>query len=151
MRVVLKLGRRPPIETCEPPLPVIYFGLMTVTPYAPRSLRVGRERPDAGERGRVLSFRRSGLARKPQAPVESPAGLPALIPDMGQYERAGIQPDDYRHRMIVNTLGFAVCILLIVAGVWLANKIADLRRDQDCVLSGRRNCAQISIIGNVNR
>jgi hypothetical protein len=70
---------------------------------------------------------------------------------MGRYERSGTEPDDYRHRMIVNAIGFAVCILLIVAGVWLANKIAEVRRDQDCVLSGRRNCAQISIHGSLNR
>ena len=50
--------------------------------------------------------------------------------------------------MTVNAAAFGFCALLIVAGVWLAIKIAELRRDQDCVLSGRRNCAQISIINS---
>jgi hypothetical protein len=70
---------------------------------------------------------------------------------MGKYERTGAEPDDYRHRMIVNLVGFAICVVLIGAGLWLANTIAELRRDQDCVLSGRRNCAQISIPGDLNR
>lgn len=50
--------------------------------------------------------------------------------------------------MKVNAAAFGFCVLLVVVGVWLAIKIAEMRRDQDCVLSGRRNCAQLSIVGN---
>jgi hypothetical protein len=32
---------------------------------------------------------------------------------------------------------------LIGFGVWLAMSIADLRRTQDCILYGRRDCAVI--------
>lgn len=71
--------------------------------------------------------------------------------DIGKYERRAGEPDDYRHRMLVNVLGFVFSLLLIATGIWLATKIAELRRDQDCVLAGRRNCAQISIIGNPGR
>jgi hypothetical protein len=125
---------------------------MTVSPYAPQ-VRVGREPIPPRESARVLAFRRPGppTSRNPPALREAPSVPASPFPDMGQYERAGIEPDDYRHRMIVNVVGFAVCVLLVVAGVWLANKIAELRRDQDCVLSGRRNCAQISINGNLSR
>lgn len=125
---------------------------MTVSPYA-QEVRLDREGPVPREAGRVLAFRRPGAsaARKPSPIPESAPPIPSPFQDMGKYERTGTEPDDYRHRMIVNLLGLAVCILLIVAGVWLANKIAELRRDQDCVLSGRRNCAQISITGNLNR
>jgi hypothetical protein len=43
-------------------------------------------------------------------------------------------------------LGVAVfLVLLIVAGVWMANTIVDMRKVQDCALSGRRNCAPISV------
>jgi hypothetical protein len=35
--------------------------------------------------------------------------------------------------------------VLALAGVWLAIQIADLRKNQDCVLSGRRDCAPIDV------
>jgi hypothetical protein len=39
----------------------------------------------------------------------------------------------------------AFTIVLALAGVWLAIQIADLRKNQDCVLSGRRDCAPIDV------
>jgi hypothetical protein len=38
----------------------------------------------------------------------------------------------------------AVVVLLIGCGVWLMNSIVQLRKTQDCALTGRRNCAPIS-------
>ena len=35
--------------------------------------------------------------------------------------------------------------VLIVAGLWLVDKIAEFRKAQDCYLSGRRNCAPIEV------
>ena len=32
------------------------------------------------------------------------------------------EPDDYRQRMINNVLAFVFCILLVAAGVWLADR-----------------------------
>ena len=55
------------------------------------------------------------------------------------------EPDNYRQRMINNGLAFAFCILLVAVGVWLATSIAEMRRNQDCVLSGRRNCANVVV------
>jgi len=88
--------------------------------------------------GRVVPFRRPGA---PRWPAVSPRGP---VPDLTKYERADGR-DDYRHRMTMNVLGFLVTILLIVAGVWLADKIAELRKNQDCYLSGRLNCAPIEV------
>lgn len=51
--------------------------------------------------------------------------------------------DDFRHRMMVNAAGFAFAVLLTTAGIWLAFQISDLRQTQDCVLTGRRDCAPI--------
>jgi hypothetical protein len=34
-------------------------------------------------------------------------------------------------------------LVLAIAGGWLAIQIADLRKNQDCVLSGRTNCMRI--------
>ena len=36
-------------------------------------------------------------------------------------------------------------VALLAIGIWLAMSIADLRRTQDCVLMGLRNCARISV------
>ena len=33
---------------------------------------------------------------------------------------------------------------LTAVGIWLAMSIADMRKTQDCVLMGRRDCARIS-------
>ncbi len=92
--------------------------------------------PD-NERGRILPFRRGG-----RAPVRVPHDTP--VEDVGKYA-AGDEPDDYRQRMINNVLAFAFCIGLAAIGIWIATTIADMRRTQDCVLSGRRNCANIVV------
>jgi hypothetical protein len=89
--------------------------------------------PRDEERGRVLPFRR-GQTRMP------PPGNPP-IEGVEKYARS--EPDDYRQRMINNGLGLLACILLVVGGIWIANTMAEMRRNQDCVLSGRRNCTPI--------
>jgi hypothetical protein len=45
--------------------------------------------------------------------------------------------------MLVNVAAFAFICVLTAAGVWLADNLAALRKTQDCLLSGRRNCAMI--------
>ena len=53
------------------------------------------------------------------------------------------KPETERERMMIN-IGVAVFIVALVgAGIWLANTMVDVRKTQDCVLSGRRNCAPI--------
>jgi hypothetical protein len=63
---------------------------------------------------------------------------------MAEYAR-GEDPDDYRHRMIVNLAAFIFVIGLIGAGLWLADTMAAMRKNQDCVLSGRRDCTPIEV------
>jgi len=108
---------------------------------------MGQEQQKAEEFGRVVKFER----REPSVAAARPQPAPSPVEDVGKYERPADEPDDYRHRQLVNVFAFIVCALLVAGGIWLANKIADLRRDQDCVLSGRRNCAPISITGPGSR
>jgi hypothetical protein len=89
------------------------------------------------ERGRVLPFRRQG-----QLPRHVPPTPP--VEDVGKYA-VSEEPDNYRQRMINNGLALAFCLLLVAIGVWLATSIAEMRRTQDCVLSGRRNCANVMV------
>ena len=64
--------------------------------------------------------------------------------DLSRYERARDEPDDFRHRMLANVAALAFTVALTAIGIWLAMSIADLRKTQDCVLMGRRDCARIS-------
>lgn len=109
------------------------------------------QRPIASDEDehRVLKFR-------PRTSAQPPAGrrepgrqaLPNEIRqepnDLSRYERNRDEPDDFRHRMLANVAALAFTVALTAIGIWLAMSIADLRKTQDCVLMGRRDCAQIS-------
>ena len=97
----------------------------------------GRPAPEE-ETGRVVPLRPRLLRRKNRPAIE----------DIGKYEHGG-REDDYRHRMLMNVLGFLTCAILVAAGVWIANAIAELRSNQDCVFSGRHDCAHIDVPSRV--
>jgi hypothetical protein len=96
-----------------------------------------RNSPSSAENGsRVVNFRRNNVRTPPppSAPVE----------DLAKYERDE-SSDDYRHRMIVNVTVFIFVVGLIGAGIWLADTMAAMRKNQDCVLSGRRGCTPVEV------
>ncbi len=64
--------------------------------------------------------------------------------DLSRYEQPREEPDDFRHRMLANIAALAFTVALTAVGIWLAVSIADLRRTQDCVLMGRRDCVKIT-------
>ncbi|MBI3705949.1 MAG: hypothetical protein HY244_19330 [Rhizobiales bacterium] len=92
--------------------------------------------PSSEPKGRVLRFRPRGSFLTRQLREPSP------VEDLGKYERPTGE-DDYRHRMIVNGLALVATIVLIVIGIWIANTMAQMRKNQDCVLSGRRGCMPV--------
>jgi hypothetical protein len=116
---------------------------------------VKTQRPiTSDEEHRVLKFRPRTLADPPGR-----RGLPANhVPapdtrqedprqapnDLSRYEQDRGEPDDFRHRMLANLAALAFTVALTAIGIWLAMSIADLRKTQDCVLMGRRDCARIS-------
>ena len=98
---------------------------------------------------RVLKFRPRTLARPPGGREESghatePHDTWRGPNDLSRYERERDEPDDFRHRMLANVAALAFTVALTAIGIWLAMSIADLRKTQDCVLMGRRDCAHIS-------
>jgi hypothetical protein len=98
---------------------------------------------------RVLKFRPRTLAHPPGR-REYPGDralkedAPPKPNDLSRYEQDRDEPDDFRHRMLANVAAFAFTVALTAVGIWLAMSIADLRKTQDCVLMGRRDCARIS-------
>ena len=106
--------------------------------------------------GQVLAFRRPGTMAsiQPAGRFRPGAGLADdLADDFASYEQErendGVDDledvVDYRQRMMMNFIALAVVAFLVGAGVWLADTIADMERDQDCVLQGRQNCAPIEV------
>jgi hypothetical protein len=96
------------------------------------------EESSSHSESRVVSFRRGpGGARL--LPTN-----PTPVEDLAKYEHDE-GTDDYRHRMIVNVVAFAFIVALIGAGLWLADTMAQIRKNQDCVLSGRRGCTPVEV------
>ncbi|KPF96749.1 hypothetical protein IP86_15795 [Rhodopseudomonas sp. AAP120] len=109
--------------------------------------------PDDDEH-RVLQFRprtspKTAFKDSAVGPIQGssatrPQQLPPLDNDLSRYERTSdASTDDFRHRMMTNLAALAFTVALTVIGFWLATSIADMRRTQDCVLMGRRDCANI--------
>lgn len=79
-------------------------------------------------------------------PAARPAGTPPNpFETLGKYEGGREEPSDYRHRMLVNAAAFIFVVALIGAGLWLADTMAAMRKNQDCVLSGRRGCTPVEV------
>jgi hypothetical protein len=101
------------------------------------------------EEHRVLQFRPRTFAHPPgqRGGPDNHAQHEDIKPepnDLSRYERNREEPDDFRHRMLANIAAFAFTVALTAIGIWLAMSIADMRRTQDCVLMGRRDCVRIA-------
>jgi len=99
----------------------------------------------AKDDSKVLPFR-----ARPQRPARADAASDAAsdhspVADIGKYARRNEEPDDYRHRMKMNAITAALLVALIGCGLWLVDTMAQMRKNQDCVLSGRRNCTPINV------
>jgi hypothetical protein len=109
---------------------------------------VKTQQPIASEQEhRVLQFRPRNPAPVPGqrgSPDERQDDLSHEPNDLSRYERNREEPDDFRHRMLANIAAFAFTVALTAIGIWLAMSIADLRKTQDCVLMGRRDCVRIT-------
>jgi hypothetical protein len=105
------------------------------------------ERPDsrgAGPFGQILKFE----PRRPDKPsfaVAAPQPIEDELDDFARFEQEQDEPIDYRHRMIMNLIALTILISLVGLGVWIADTISDLQREQDCLMQGRSNCAPIEV------
>jgi hypothetical protein len=105
------------------------------------------DRPKVSEHGRVIMFRPNQAAAGRGRKLTS-NWVPTKAPVEGLRKCQRVREDeDGRHGMIVNVLGLVFCIALAIAGVWLANEFAEMKRIQECVLSGRNGCVPLKIPG----
>ena len=97
---------------------------------------------------RVVPFRPRGSRSPPKRrwrwPQHPSGSASPPVEGLARYE-AGEDDDNYRHRMVVNLAALLVTVALSIAGAWLVIQLAEMRKNQDCVLSGRRNCNPIDV------
>ena len=109
--------------------------------------KAARKRPnprDAETFGQVLHFepRRSGKFALDAPGIDS---ADDDVDEFARFEQEQDEPINYRQRMMMNVIALAIVALLVGLGVWIADTIADLQREQDCLMQGRSNCAPIEV------
>lgn len=115
-----------------------------------RSSRLAEDKAlgSAPQTAQILQFRPRQRAAEPSL-ADPDAAEPddgTLLDDLSRYEQErDEEPVNYARRMLMNVIAIAVVTILIGVGVWLADTIAQMERDQDCVLQGRHNCAPIEV------
>jgi hypothetical protein len=104
-------------------------------------------RRQESETGRILVFPARISLRKGDARLRDVGQSDAQseVEDLRKYEQDA-EPDDYARRMIINVIAFAFIVVLTLAGIWLAEQMASLRKHQDCALTGRKNCADLETL-----
>jgi hypothetical protein len=111
---------------------------------------VTHDQPDSDqgqESGQILRFQLrppAGLHTSRNSPVMPDDGDIEPIDDLARYEEEDGHID-YRHRMLMNVIAVVIVSVLVGAGVWIADTIADMQKAQDCVMQGRQNCAPIEL------
>jgi hypothetical protein len=100
------------------------------------------KRSAPGDRkGEVVDIRERAASRPPRS-SSTPEAASSPVGDLKRYQQSS-ESDDYRHRMITNVLALAFLVLLVIGGIWIADTMAAMRKNQDCVLSGRRGCTPV--------
>ena len=62
-----------------------------------------------------------------------------------QLEKPPTPEEEARDRRAANIFLLVAGLILVGIGVWLANAMIDARRADECMSSGRRNCAPIDV------
>lgn len=118
--------------------------------------KLAHDRPESeGDRpsAQVLQFRpRQRMTDRSIADAPATNGPDGdLLDDLAQYERDREEDEtiNYPRRMLMNAIAVGVVTVLIGIGVWLADTITEMERDQDCILQGRQNCAAVEVAAPV--
>jgi hypothetical protein len=101
------------------------------------------------ESAHVLRFRRRERGRPKLEPASwsGPGRDDEAFDDLAAYEQDGVDEENHddRHRMLMNVIAVFVLTLLLGTGVWIADTITAMEREQDCMMQGLTNCAPIEV------
>jgi hypothetical protein len=78
--------------------------------------------PSSDDNHRVVSFPRAKVRSTAWSRKPTYNGEAGLLLSLAKFERDD-REDDYRHRMIMNTLAFIVLVVLIGIGLWLMARV----------------------------
>jgi hypothetical protein len=67
------------------------------------------------------------------------------LPENQKPRAASNEDSDEGSRTVENLVLAGFFIVLVAAGIWLLGTMADVRKTQDCVAQGRRNCQTIEV------
>jgi hypothetical protein len=93
--------------------------------------------------GRIVAFP-GGASLGSKRAKETRRPATNEVEDLRKYEDDA-EPDDYPRRMTINVIAFTFIVLLTLAGIWLVDQLALWRKQQDCLLSGRKNCTELTV------
>ena len=103
------------------------------------------DRPEVSESGQVIIFRpRASVGLPRQIPPRRRGAPRSPVEGLQKFQQSA-EEDDTRQGKLVNLLGLVFCLALAVAGLWIAGQFAEMKRVQDCVLSGRSGCIPLSL------
>lgn len=68
-------------------------------------------------------------------------------PDDGAHDHGEGADHDHGEGGRRNVMFLVAAVVVVVIGVWLVNKLLAMREMQDCLASGRTNCAPIHVQG----
>jgi hypothetical protein len=63
--------------------------------------------------------------------------------EMTDAEKGAPETPEEGNRKVENAVILGFLVVLVGAGIWLLNSMAEVRKVQDCAAQGRRNCAMI--------
>jgi hypothetical protein len=112
---------------------------------AAASRKAAQRSGDTAGKPNVIRFRPRGIAsRRELGPGRWDEMDDSSVADLREHESAPQGHDDYRQRMVANSLAAAVLVVLMITGDWVVSTLAAATRDsQTCYRPGRSNCAAI--------
>jgi hypothetical protein len=66
-------------------------------------------------------------------------------PPSGRPSGSGREPETAGERRLINLVIAGFILFVLGAGLWLGDALLESRRMDECVSSGRRNCAPITV------
>jgi hypothetical protein len=84
-----------------------------------------------------------GITAFPQQPAINAARSDANPFGNGADLKAEAESDEYLHRDRENLFAAVAAVLLIAAGLWIANSLIETQKVQGCYASGTRYCSLI--------